>query len=337
MPYKSFHISNKKKNQKRILQPLRKKEVKIEFPCKSWFNCPIPDEVVSASLSLWNSDGGDRKSAKSFWISAKSCPNNSLEEFALNCGKFHLKENFVGAEYWVQLRTVNDVNNNNEDEAGLQFHFDKDEQALIDYDVWSHPTLSTVTYLDVSKHSRLPIGGPPIVIFETEENKENGEDDNDDVKSAFVSFPESSRHIAFNGKFLHGVSAELNQLCSPRTVVSYSRLSLLVNIWSDHRPIGCKRRKGVAEKYSINNINFNIMKEELIKDISVDLSNKKDENNLYILKELRDEDELDLGNIVNKQGTAPLPLKEIRNESNKFNKKNNVNNIISNVLKVNYL
>ena len=120
---------------------------------------------------------------------------------------------FMGAEYWVQQRvascpresppqcetsqntklssvskaasdTINNYGprNNLESEYsekevhGLEFHFDKDEQAAED-DVWLHPKYSTATYLD-ARIEGFPPGGAPLIVFRTnseEEEEEEGE------------------------------------------------------------------------------------------------------------------------------------------------------------------
>lgn len=118
---------------------------------------------------------------------------------------------FMGAEYWVQQRvascpresppqcepsqntklssvsktasdTINNYGprNNPESECsekevhGLEFHFDKDEQAAED-DVWLHPKYSTATYLD-ARIEGFPPGGAPLIVFRTNsEEEEEGE------------------------------------------------------------------------------------------------------------------------------------------------------------------
>eukprot|EP00928_Gymnodinium_smaydae_P043418 TRINITY_DN29091_c0_g1_i1.p2 TRINITY_DN29091_c0_g1~~TRINITY_DN29091_c0_g1_i1.p2 ORF type:complete len:179 (-),score=26.47 TRINITY_DN29091_c0_g1_i1:188-724(-) len=52
-------------------------------------------------------------------------------------------------------------------------------------------------------------------------------------------YPTSPCHIAFRGNQLHGCPAELER--SPG-----ERLSLLVNIWVHHRPMGLHRRSGTS-------------------------------------------------------------------------------------------
>ncbi len=205
-------------------------------------------DAIAASKEagyLWNCLGGSRDYAKSSWISADSDPRCSLERLALNCLKFH-GGHFSGAEFWVQYRegSTSDSGTSN----GLEFHFDKDEQAVLESDTWLHPEVSTVTYLcggdDRHRNNSFP-NGAPLVIFEThsEEDSKSGQ-----VSGAYsparswTIFPLPRAHVAFAGTLLHGVPAELNPLIYPKSSkqgnCSYRRLSVAVNLWKDHKPKG---------------------------------------------------------------------------------------------------
>ena len=122
----------------------------------------------------------------------------------------------MGAEYWVQQRVascpyeqpslLNDVigsskinpqehleehshknsehsqersqeSKNAEKVHGLEFHFDKDEDAAEQLDEWIHPKYSTATYLD-AQIKGYPAGGAPLIVFQTSsEEDEGGEGD----------------------------------------------------------------------------------------------------------------------------------------------------------------
>jgi hypothetical protein len=118
---------------------------------------------------------------------------------------------YLGAEYWVQQRVascpyeqpslLNDVigsskNNprehsqknsqehseersqeskNAEKIHGLEFHFDKDEDAAEQLDEWNHPKYSTATYLDAQING-YPAGGAPLIVFQTSSEEDEGEE-----------------------------------------------------------------------------------------------------------------------------------------------------------------
>lgn len=85
--------------------------------------------------------------------------------------------------------------------------------------------------------------------IEGDEGDEEGEGDLDLMETtnsqystptcALVAYPLSGRHVSFQGNLLHGVPAELS--CSPPGSV---RLSVLVNVWTDHQPEGVVRMTG---------------------------------------------------------------------------------------------
>jgi len=188
---------------------------------------------------LWDQYGGSRDNAKSFWVPYSSEPRCLLEATALQIGKFHLQDfEFSGVEFWAQYRSSND---------GLGFHFDKDEHAAREENLWKHPTVATATYLSNE--------GAPLVVFEThsaEDIEENdteshledtliclGENDPSNPPQAWVIFPRQGRHVVFSGGLLHGVASELT-IADPATkrdnAQNEGRLSFLVNVWLDHKP-----------------------------------------------------------------------------------------------------
>ena len=65
---------------------------------------------------------------------------------------------------------------------GLEFHFDKDEEAA-EKDSWVYPEYSTATYLD-AKMEGFPPGGAPLIVFNTKsEDDGEGEGDEEDQES----------------------------------------------------------------------------------------------------------------------------------------------------------
>jgi len=228
-------------------------------------------QVREEAERLWKAAGGDSKNkkARSFWIGLSDEPRCCLERLALEVARFHGSARsevgcrLLGAEFWVQVRSSEDP----EEKQGLTFHFDKDEVAVQEWDLWSHPELGTVTYLTD--------GGAPLVVFSTPSENTLLCDDSDDeatepkrkAKSkagdsvspseCLVCFPRAGRHVSFVGNFLHGVPQELLHLQNTSTCnrggrgkrnapgaepnSPYRRLSFLVNLWTSHRPTGIRR------------------------------------------------------------------------------------------------
>ena len=261
----------------------------------------LPGLVEEASL-LWKHGGGCRQRAQSYWIPRDSKPRCLLECLALQILNLHRDaietqtraeksrekdrqmqgqqnddggdededENcrILGAEIWVQKRTPSDG-----EKAGLELHFDKDEKALEEYGIWSHPALATATYLTD--------GGAPLLVLST--CSDGGMDDDDDstiasddgsapcgydndndscysggsearntvsdsdvssrLQYSWLSAPCARRHVAFSGNQLHGVPAELLNLVKLRTKDEerqqyQERISVLVNLWTSHQPEG---------------------------------------------------------------------------------------------------
>eukprot|EP01047_Picozoa_sp_COSAG01_P075047 COSAG01_NODE_12734_length_1692_cov_29.150195_1_plen_526_part_01 len=168
-----------------------------------------------------------------------------------------------------------------EDPATINWHFDKDEQLLDQCDIYVHPLIATVTYLS-------DVGAPTVVIDARIDHEgslldpdDNGEDEDDEdgvtpppPKSdrraaaaaaaaeiqtdgggwnAFISYPRTGKHLAFNGRLLHGCPSSCAYGSPPTTHQEQDkpggprlgrqqrqqrRLSLLVNVWLNHRPCG---------------------------------------------------------------------------------------------------
>lgn len=226
------------------------------------------DSLVRDAKTLWKNFGGDKSTAKSFWVDANvSEPRCTVEALALEIADFHLQgAEYTGVEVWTQFRAADAEN------AGLEFHFDKDEKKIAEENEWKHPVVATATYLTT--------GGAPLVVFSTaspegcdqddkhgqnekSEDPKNGAEDNkklsaidhsskrlkmdgsetsteangeetlvENPSDAWICFPVKARHAAFAGNLLHGVTQEL-VFGAPS-----DRLSLLVNIWLDHKPSG---------------------------------------------------------------------------------------------------
>lgn len=221
-----------------------------EFSVNVWKDAVAPSamsDLAAEAMLLWNFFGGSRSKAKSFWIERGARPRCLLEAFAQSVSAGHSPAKHCGAEFWVQFRegSVADAGNC----GGLEFHFDKDEEALVSSDTWRHPALSTVTYLSTSSGvKRARRLGAPLVVFST-----TSEDDSVPTRLrprrlsytspqfSWTVLPVPGFHVTFDGSLLHGVPSELSPLlCSDATDSSFERLSFPVNVWTDCRPIGAQ-------------------------------------------------------------------------------------------------
>jgi len=150
-----------------------------------------------------------------------------------------------GAEFWVQQRSAG---------QGINFHWDKDEALRDAAEVVIHPAVSTITYLSTggaptvvldvrTDGGALPEGGAEVSIGSERRPVQLG--GKPARVSALVSWPREGKLLAFSGALLHGVPA---QLADPRG--SSERLTLLVNIWVHHRPLGVRKlpRKTLQHK-----------------------------------------------------------------------------------------
>lgn len=173
----------------------------------------------------------------SFWVPAsRSNPQTLLEEFALGVFWFHATRlgwsrksvarlgRAAGAEYWVQRRIARQP----KAERGVNWHFDKDEDLLDDAGLTVHPLVGTVTYLSSAGAPLVVLTKPTLTVGAHEADlKPIGRS----AGAAYVIQPRSGRHVAFRGCFMHGCPPEL-ETCQGE------RLSLLVNVWLRHRPLG---------------------------------------------------------------------------------------------------
>jgi hypothetical protein len=192
----------------------------------------------------------------------------ALERFAEAVFAFHtagledieIDANKSGAEVWVQVRSSTepaaqpgDSGDEEADEeqapgegASINWHFDKDEDLLDKCDVYIHPYISTVTYLSA-------LGAPTVVFdarvtpdgalasFSGQDEGEGEEDEECHVNqakvNAMVSFPVVGKHIAFNGRLLHGCPSSCATVAASNDGDG-NRVSLLVNVWLNHKPVG---------------------------------------------------------------------------------------------------
>lgn len=192
-------------------------------------------------------------SDSSFWVGAKSTPRTPLERYALDVWSLHMGGRVPeecdpacsGVEYWVQRRSSRMA----KAEQSINWHFDKDEGLREEHGLFVHPYISTVTYLCDS--------GAPTVVMPVEidtsgaDVRVTGEampgvpgDGAQGPTTATLSYPRRGRHLAFNGRALHGCPVEL----AFARQKAYERQTVLVNIWLNHRPCGVEAAPPPAAK-----------------------------------------------------------------------------------------
>ena len=287
-------------------------------PVQCWDDAIVDfDPLIRDAKFLWQTYGGNKKTAKSFWVDGDAEPRCQIEATALQIADFHLQAvEYAGVEFWTQFRA------SDAPDLGLEFHFDKDESKAARENDWKHPVVGTATYLTT--------GGAPLVVFATAspeggELRESNDNETDDVKDppwecprkklkrdevsdavdptlddgpshAWIVYPVKGRHVAFAGNFLHGVPKEL---IFGKPV---DRLSFLVNIWLDHKPDAVSPlADDVVEK-----LNPTVKEIFVIEDDKGERSNPREclvFNSPEPLENLQEHIHGD---------TAPLPVKSIR-------------------------
>jgi hypothetical protein len=190
---------------------------------------------------------------RTFWIDSKAKPRFALEKMALDVLQHQTgnvqQETLLGAEWWVQLRPSPPAGRyallDQNDESGISFHWDKDEDLRIACGAHVHPHLSTVTYLT-------NYGGPTLCLNHCVHNL-TGEWLQNESPTAFVSWPRQGKHLSFDGRFLHAAPAELmpeglwedqqqvknetvDAADSKKAIRRHRRVTFLVNIWVNYKP-----------------------------------------------------------------------------------------------------
>ncbi|KAI2510806.1 hypothetical protein MHU86_3592 [Fragilaria crotonensis] len=175
-----------------------------------------------------------------------------------------------------------DKNDDDDDmsKSGIAFHWDKDEELrqLAGGNLYIHPHISTVTYLT-------SIGAPTMVCHRrihplTGDWIKMDDDDNEQDASVangssegYLSWPKLGKHLSFDGGYLHAAPPDLlqkgqfeRQCQMPhsngivptvdhdeqiRLVRRRRRVTFLVNIWLNHKPVNVERfPEGMLNKMS---------------------------------------------------------------------------------------
>lgn len=170
-----------------------------------------------------------------------------------------------GAEWWTlvldahsaegkEKRTQNETDDDDEeedDEVGMHFDADYGLEAQMP-NFLLHPRVATITYLS-------DIGVPTLIL----DKRSPAPSDVDkkglagDINKAWLSHPSFGKHVAFDGRLLHGAPGEyfpaadstakssepkakrakVDQDFNNGKVFSGKRITFLVNIWLNHCPI----------------------------------------------------------------------------------------------------
>lgn len=221
-----------------------------------------------------------RHTKDTFWLDAKILNHSKqldsqnlceIEHFAWNIFSRHVenysannegdeKERIMGAEWWVQVKpTCSEsaqeaqqatpyVENITRDIEGIDLHYDKDEEMAAKFAIGVFPYVSTVTYLTIHENV------PPTIIFPRRYDELDDDENEGSIADMFISHPRLSKHVAFDGRLLHGAPSHdllRNKLtCAtingknedsdmqPEQKGPKLRITLLVNIWIGHKPLG---------------------------------------------------------------------------------------------------
>lgn len=314
----------------KFIMPLRKKRRKLYNTEKRLklhsFNNFIGDGERMQSLKiecerLWNMYGGDRDYAKSFWIAADATPRCALEAFAKECALFHYPS-YVGAEFWVQIRSGKC--GDGDSEMGLDFHFDKDENTFKSDDIWIHPLISTVTYLDTNSSSSYndssvtqTLLGAPLVVFNTTSQEIpphlHFPPSTYLPRRSWIYWPTANNHVAFAGNLLHGVASELMPfLYANNTIMTdkeYIRISLPVNIWHKEKPrnvneLNIEEVFSYKKESKYSNVNFVNMscRRNKMRNVSVEVDTSNEpERDFNESESNRNEKDIEVDNSIDRK------------------------------------
>lgn len=217
------------------------KSLEHDFSAHRIDNLPV-DSIIEQIVSLVG------QSKDTFWISANDSPRCGLEDLAQQIGRYHIdrlfkdKENYeqilsmAGFEWWMQMKQTPTEDSPSNRNTGVDLHYDKDEELADTYCVGIFPTISTVTYLTNNASYN-----HPTVVFDATSSDEVG----NPISEVFISIPQVGKHIAFDGRLLHGAPAELlyfstvnNQ--SQSEIDAKLRITFPVNVWIGHKPAAVK-------------------------------------------------------------------------------------------------
>jgi len=165
-----------------------------------------------------------------------------------------------GAEWWTLVLDTpsdgspskcdgDDDDEEEDDEVGI--HFDADyglEEQLPNYTL--HPRVATITYLSDTGVPTLILDKRSPPPSDVEKKSLNGS-----IKNGWLSHPSFGKHVAFDGRFLHGGPGEYFPSVAKKSMdhsepkakrakieenagmLSGKRITFMVNIWLNHCPL----------------------------------------------------------------------------------------------------
>ena len=208
---------------------------------------------------------GPYSSGETYWLAADAEPRCALERLAKHVFDAHVGDavkRFVanessaqpfdasrsGAEWWTQVVDI-------DDEIGV--HWDKD-YGLEPSGLNVHPQIGTVTYFSSFGAPTLMARKPTPTFFSESvagafEDLQTHHSDREHMcffarraglpafasANAFLSFPAFGKHVAFDGRWLHGALPELSRKAeekNPTSSTTTKRVTFLVNVWLNHVP-----------------------------------------------------------------------------------------------------
>ena len=213
---------------------------------------PPPPRLSTSSFAIVSSRTALSRTAPRFGSARtpSDAPRCALEELAGAIFQLHTRDcddydpETSGAEWWVQSR------------PGLSCHWDKDEELRVAAGLFVHPQVSTVTYLTAGAAQA------PTLVFEgmtVPSLARQGHDNPADLPAApectavCASYPEVGKHVAFDGRLLHGALREMAEPDGERRTARAralgSRFSSTFGSTTDRRacdpsPMGSSRRSG---------------------------------------------------------------------------------------------
>tara|TARA_B110001452_G_scaffold150988_2_gene125657 strand:- start:4118 stop:5149 length:1032 start_codon:yes stop_codon:yes gene_type:complete len=166
-----------------------------------------------------------------YWVPANATPHSTLERLALRLFEHHTRgvefdPTRSGAEWWSQVVSAHDAGF-----GTIGFHWDRDYELHYDQGVCVHPHVATVTYLSDT-------GAPTVVlpVASPAEADAVAESCCGPLRGAHACWPRVGRHLAFDGRMLHGAPTDL--AAGPPPGDGTKRVTLLVNCWLNHVPWG---------------------------------------------------------------------------------------------------
>jgi hypothetical protein len=180
-----------------------------------------------------------RRARVTFWLELTDTPRCALEQLAqgilqhqflsLPSEAAERAKGACGAEWWVQHRRMDE---------SIDLHWDNDESLRSSTGEHVPPLCATVTYLND--------GGAPTLILPLAASKSGRcvhPHSGDPPAGAFLSYPRKGKHLAFDGRLLHGAPHLLAMplAASDNAAPDGMRTTILVNIWLGHKPIGTSR------------------------------------------------------------------------------------------------